>query len=208
MGCAQSASAVMSKPAQPKKHLLREHLLVEKKKSFFEDYTVLEQVGKGSISNIYLVKKKFHAMNYGSASIRGLNETAETNADKSTEDFFALKEIDMDLVDPHFLKEMKNEITIMKTVDHPNILRAYEVYEDHEDGKEHISIIMEFCSGGDLSVRVPYTEAQARRIVLSTVEAINYLHHRGIMHRDLKFGKLSLAFSFEEDLPLIALGIP
>lgn len=45
---------------------------------------------------------------------------------------------------------------------------------------------MELCSGGDLNSRVPYTEQQAKVSVAKLLEAVNYLHKRGIVHRDLK----------------------
>jgi calcium-dependent protein kinase len=39
---------------------------------------------------------------------------------------------------------VRNEINIMKAVDHPNIVKLYEFFED----EEHIYIITEYCSGG------------------------------------------------------------
>ena len=42
------------------------------------------------------------------------------------------------------LKMIKNEIAIMKLVDHPNIVKLFEFFEDDE----HFFIITEFCSGG------------------------------------------------------------
>ena len=44
------------------------------------------------------------------------------------------------------LKMIKNEISIMKVVDHPNIVKLYEFFEDDEN----FYIIQEFCSGGQL----------------------------------------------------------
>jgi calcium-dependent protein kinase len=72
-------------------------------------------------------------------------------------------------------EEMRNEIDLLKKIDHPNVLKAYEVYQD---GTNRMSIIMEFCSGGDLNKRTPYTEYQARKIASKIVEAVNYLHSK------------------------------
>lgn len=41
---------------------------------------------------------------------------------------------------------LKSEIVILKTADHPNIVRLYEIYEDDK----YIHLVMELCTGGDL----------------------------------------------------------
>jgi len=41
---------------------------------------------------------------------------------------------------------LRYEIEILKNLDHPNILRLYEVFED----KKHIYLVTEFCDGGEL----------------------------------------------------------
>ena len=41
---------------------------------------------------------------------------------------------------------LKYEIDVLKNLDHPNILKLYEVYED----KQNIYLVTEFCSGGEL----------------------------------------------------------
>jgi serine/threonine protein kinase len=172
MGCTQSTAA---SPAVKPKHFIGENLIVEKNKNFNQDYKVIKQVGEGSISNIYLVSKKLSSFKSGSASMRGFKQEIDDAKSGNSEIYYALKEIDMELIEPEFLVEMRNEINLLKKIDHPNVLRAYEVYQD---GKEHISIVMELCSGGDLNNRTPYTEDQARKIVAKIVEAINYLHSK------------------------------
>lgn len=82
-----------------------------------------------------------------------------------------------------FIDELRNEIAILKDLDHPNIVRAIETFEYR--GK--ISIIMELCSGGDLYTRDPYSESDAARIVTSILSAISYMHSRNVVHRDLKY---------------------
>ena len=63
------------------------------------------------------------------------------------------------------------------------VLRIFEVYKETNGV---ISVVLEYCGGGDLHSRSPYTEDAARKIVATIVEAIHYLHRRNIMHRDLK----------------------
>eukprot|EP00977_Amphora_coffeiformis_P027183 scaffold34594_cov165-Amphora_coffeaeformis.AAC.2 len=97
---------------------------------------------------------------------------------------YAMKSILLDQVyKPEIVEELRNEIAILRNLDHPNIVRALEVFEFR--GK--ISIIMEVCSGGDLYVRDPYTETEAARIVTSILSAVAYMHSQAVVHRDLKF---------------------
>jgi serine/threonine protein kinase len=97
--------------------------------------------------------------------------------------FYALKSIHLNQARNTILREeLKNEVEILKTVDHPNIVTAVETFEWRND----LYLVLELCSGGDLYTRDPYTEPEAARISLSILNAVAYLHYRGISHRDLK----------------------
>jgi hypothetical protein len=102
MGCMQSTSA---SPTVPPKHFIGENLIVEKNKNFNQDYKVIKQVGEGSISNIYLVSKKL-SITRGSASMRGFKQEID-DAKKvkagNSKIYYALKEIDIDLIEPILL---------------------------------------------------------------------------------------------------------
>ena len=120
-------------------------------------------------------------------SLLGKSASSLTNGSSTTsspEIVYAMKSILLSQVtDQTYIDELRNEIAILKDLDHPNIVRAIETFEYR--GK--ISIIMEVCSGGDLYAREPYSEADAARIVRSMLSAIAYMHGRQIVHRDLKF---------------------
>ena len=108
----------------------------------------------------------------------------EKSSDKKNEMIFAMKSLLLDRVtQKEFIAELRNEIAILKDLDHPNIVRAIETFE----WQGEISIVMEVCSGGDLYSRDPYSEAEAARIVSSVLSAIAYMHSRKVVHRDLKF---------------------
>jgi calcium/calmodulin-dependent protein kinase I len=84
------------------------------------------------------------------------------------------------------LQNLYNELNILSIVDHPNIVRVHEYYEN-----EGIAfIIMEFMEGGELFDRIVqyehYTERQASDSFRPIVDAVRYCHSLGICHRDLK----------------------
>jgi len=97
--------------------------------------------------------------------------------------YYALKSIILDRCSSkEFCDELKNEVEILKSLDHPNIVRAIETFNYHN----RLFIVLELCSGGDLYTRDPYTEEAARKIITSLFKAVAYLHINGIVHRDLK----------------------
>jgi serine/threonine protein kinase len=97
---------------------------------------------------------------------------------------YALKSLILDRCSrQELIEELRNEVAILKSLDHPNIVRAVETYEY----KMRLYIVLELCSGGDLYTRDPYTEEQAYRILQCLLKAVSYLHSKGIVHRDLKF---------------------
>lgn len=81
---------------------------------------------------------------------------------------------------------LKREIRIMKKVDHPNILKLYEVFVEEES----FYLVMELVPGKELFERIidrgQYSERHASNITRQIVSAVEYLHSNGIAHRDLK----------------------
>ncbi|KAL4318934.1 hypothetical protein GQ457_18G003550 [Hibiscus cannabinus] len=82
--------------------------------------------------------------------------------------------------------QIKREISIMKIVKHPNIVRLHEVFAS----RTKIYIILEFVSGGELfdkivhRVRLP--ENECRRYFQQLIDAVAHCHSKGVYHRDLK----------------------
>jgi calcium-dependent protein kinase len=65
---------------------------------------------------------------------------------KKTQDIRAMKVLDKDKITASSQSELINEIEILKKLDHPNILKVYEYYED----ARHLYIVTEFVDGRDL----------------------------------------------------------
>lgn len=81
---------------------------------------------------------------------------------------------------------VKGEIELTKSLDHPNIVKLHEIFEDQQN---HY-LVMELCSGGELFEHVVVVgrlaEAQAMVIMRQIFLAIAFLHDQLICHRDLK----------------------
>jgi calcium-dependent protein kinase len=81
---------------------------------------------------------------------------------------------------------ISKEIEILKTIDHPNIIKFYDYFES----ATHIYIVMEYCDGGELFQRIvqsgKISEKEASGYIMKILGALNYLHSLGICHRDLK----------------------
>lgn len=81
---------------------------------------------------------------------------------------------------------LETEINILKTMDHPNIVKLYEAYQD----KKRYFIVTELCTGGELFdqiIKRPYySERDAAMIMKQVLSAVSYCHSKNIAHRDLK----------------------
>nr|XP_029718055.1 LOW QUALITY PROTEIN: uncharacterized protein LOC109412146 [Aedes albopictus] len=90
------------------------------------------------------------------------------------------------------LIRIRREVQIMSSVQHPNIIHIYEVFEN----REKMVLVMEFAAGGELydylSERKVLSEEEARRIFRQVATAIYYCHKHKICHRDLKLENILL----------------
>lgn len=89
-------------------------------------------------------------------------------------------------------KFLPREIAIAPDLKHPNVVETYAVYQN----KDKIYMIMELASGGDMlryvRARGALSEHSARKFYIQMCDALDYLHSRGICHRDLKCENLLL----------------
>ncbi|THU74137.1 hypothetical protein C4D60_Mb04t30170 [Musa balbisiana] len=99
----------------------------------------------------------------------------------------AIKILDKDKILRHkMIDQIKREISTMKLIQHPNVVRMYDVMAS----KTRIYIVLEFVNGGELFDKIArhgrLKEDEARKYFQQLINAVDYCHSRGVFHRDLK----------------------
>ncbi|KAK1615410.1 hypothetical protein QYE76_020927 [Lolium multiflorum] len=107
--------------------------------------------------------------------------------DMETGGSVAVKVIDRSTVlRNNLMYQVKREISAMKLLNHPNIVKIHEVIAT----KTKICLVMEYVPGGQLSDRLSYhkrlDEREANKYFYQLIDAVDYCHRRGVFHRDLK----------------------
>ncbi|XP_008047815.1 MAP/microtubule affinity-regulating kinase 3 isoform X8 [Carlito syrichta] len=104
----------------------------------------------------------------------------------------AIKIIDKTQLNPTSLQKLFREVRIMKVLNHPNIVKLFEVIETEKT----LYLIMEYASGGEvfdyLVAHGRMKEKEARAKFRQIVSAVQYCHQKRIVHRDLKAENLLL----------------
>jgi serine/threonine protein kinase len=129
----------------------------------FGAYEVLEPIGQGATATVYKVRHKL----WGSIA-----------ALKVGPSFLML--------DPRAIERFRRELTVMRPLAHPNIVRA--LAQGEQDGLPYL--VLEYVPGQNLGQRLQekgsLTPAEALPIFLQVAEGLRYLHANHILHRDVK----------------------
>jgi len=84
------------------------------------------------------------------------------------------------------LIELRNELELLRYLDHPSITRLIESFEDAKS----INMVIGMCHGGDLTTKSGKSrlnsESSISIVLYQIIRAVKYLHDRGIAHRDIK----------------------
>ena len=138
-------------------------------------YEVIKKIGEGSFGKIYKVRNK------QSGDIRAMKQITKAKIPN--------------------LEKFKTEIKILSILDHPNIVRLFEVFEDDK----YFYLLTELCTGGELLEKIKQKkitkEKDAAVIFNQLMSGVYYCHQRGIVHRDLKPENILFATE-EKDSPI------
>ena len=145
------------------------------------EYTLFKLLGKGSFGEVYLTQKENSPV------------------------ILATKILDKKQTDrPSVKKYFDNEISIMKELNHPNIVRFYDMIPSYS----HYYVVMEYCNGGSLSsclkkykklYNKPFSQEIVQFLMKQIVDGIRYIHSHKIIHRDIKLDNILASFQKESD---------
>ncbi|XP_040828165.1 serine/threonine-protein kinase 10 [Ochotona curzoniae] len=145
-----------------------------------EVWEIVGELGDGAFGKVYKAKNK-------ETGALAAAKVIETKSEEELEDYIV-------------------EIEILATCDHPYIVKLLGAY--YYDGK--LWIMIEFCPGGAvdaimLELDRPLTEPQIQVVCRQMLEALNFLHSKRIIHRDLKAGNVLM--TLEGDIRLADFGV-
>ena len=137
-------------------------------------YILLEKIGSGATSKIY----------------KGYNEL------DSEKKIYAFKIIKQEKLLEASTNIIKNEISSLQKLQHPNIIKIYEndfgtLIKKNKVSKKVFYIKIEYLPNGSLfdyiyETKKPFTENQSKIIIKTLIETLNYIHENNYCHRDLK----------------------
>ena len=142
----------------------RETFVQKASGKLLDSYDVIKQLGKGGYGKVYEVRSK------KTGELRACKHLSKLNIKN--------------------LEKFRREIEILKKLDHPNIIKLYELFESERS----LYLIMEECKGGEIFDRIiqriqtkqMYSEKDAAEIFEQVMSCIQYCHNQKICHRDLK----------------------
>lgn len=119
---------------------------------------------------------------------------------------FAVKDFKTSGIDREKKAELEGECEIFLSMDHPHVARLVDVYQTNEK----LSLVMECMEGGELfdrvSTRKKYSEKDAADATYQMLLAVNYIHGKGIVHRDIKLENFLYEKTDTDHLKLIDFG--
>mmetsp|Transcript_12641 Transcript_12641/g.22940 ORF Transcript_12641/g.22940 Transcript_12641/m.22940 type:complete len:582 (+) Transcript_12641:78-1823(+) len=134
----------------------------------------------------------------------GMTGSVHVGKHKETGELYAIKSINKRKLDPAQIGELKNEVDLLRRLDHPSIVRLYEVFEQGSK----MYLIMQLLSGKDLGKARFKNELEVATVMYKICQAIAYCHANGICHRDIKLENFVFTSkNNHEDICVIDFGI-
>ncbi|XWS76796.1 hypothetical protein CRYUN_Cryun01aG0208600 [Craigia yunnanensis] len=133
------------------------------------DYILGPRIGSGSFAVVWKSKHRQHGLEV------------------------AVKEIDKKLLSSKVSENLLKEISILSTINHPNIIHFFEAVET----EDRIFLVLEYCDGGDLAAYIhrhgKVSEEVARHFMRQLAAGLQVLQEKHLIHRDLKPQNLLLS---------------
>lgn len=159
-------------------------------------YDIIHRVGVGSVGTVYQVMDRTSSPSSSTSSSSSLSVSPPSPRSSSSslllngqqQRLHALKVIrKSDLKDALSQLSIRRETAALKKLRHRHIVKFHHAHEDDH----FIYVATEYCSKGDLTNLLRRTsyglaEADALRIMRQVLDALDYLHSRGVSHRDVK----------------------
>lgn len=134
---------------------------------FIQMYKVGPILGHGTTSKVYALKERTKNMPLACKVI----DKRKLSLDRNYETI---------------LNQLRTEVDVLRRLDHMNIVSLRDVIET----KQTVYIITEYVSGGELFHHIvengPLKEEESKMVMQGVFNAVNYLHGKGIVHRDIK----------------------
>ena len=127
-------------------------------------YKIIRQLGEGAMGSVYL------------GSLSGAEKPVAIKIVKSEM-----------MVDKQVLKRFEREIVICKSFSHPYVIKLLDGGIDSETNSAFL--VMEYLEGNslqDLIIRGKIDSSLVHSVFVQQAEALSYVHHQGILHRDIK----------------------
>jgi calcium-dependent protein kinase len=131
--------------------------------------------------------------------------------DRNCQDMkYAIKTVKKDFLNMHGIESLIKEVEILTGLDHPNIVKYFETYEDDH----YLHIVMEFIPGDNLWKVITnrkhnsFGEKDAAEILTCIFQSVYFLHQHEIVHRDIKPENILFSLSGDyQSLKLIDFGL-
>lgn len=132
-------------------------------------YQLGDLLGKGVIGRVF----------------RGLN--------LRTGEVVAVKQMDKKAISSENYEDIKRELRLLETLDHPNTVKFIESFEK----EEHLYFVLEYIEGGSLHDAIKKFGCFPARLIVvymtQVLRGLHYLHQQGIIHRDIKGANILLS---------------
>lgn len=156
-------------------------------KAFANRYHAERKLGKGSFGTVWLVTdKKCKIQDETQFVCNSLQKTPFSSYHYRK----VLKEISCPDMESDETFDVDREATLLRNLNHPGIVRFHDSFLDNDC----YCIVTEFCEGGDLDQKIKEFRKEERMFpepiiveyLIQLLLAVQYMHGRGVMHRDLK----------------------